>query len=153
MWQIAGKNIDAAIFAPVEPVEVLYDFEGPRTFTHRDRDGQLCLAHWCDSDYDINRFIVVPFTDALVQKLKTGEITLLEAINQPHAWILDLAHSGEIREAWSVNLSNLPEDVLPKRGTMLWPSLEPLKNARALGEEIQDGPSKIGIENIGSSPS
>ena len=51
----------------------------PRTFTHKDSAGQLCLAYWCDADRDFNRLIIVPFTDSLVHKLKTGEITLGDA--------------------------------------------------------------------------
>jgi hypothetical protein len=125
MWKVTGKPIDAGLFKPFEPVEVLYEFEGPRTFTHKDRAGQLCMAHWCDADRDLNRFIIVPFTSKLVHKLKTGAITLCDALDQPRVWLLDLAHSGEVREAWSVELSDLPPEVLPKTGTMLWPSLEP----------------------------
>jgi hypothetical protein len=125
MWQVPGKRIDAGLFKPFEPVEVLYEFEGPRTFTHKDSAGQLCLAHWCDTDPELNRFIIVPFTDSLVHKLKTGEITLGDALDQPRVWVLDLAHPGDVREVWSVELTDLPTDVLPKAGTMLWPSLEP----------------------------
>jgi hypothetical protein len=50
MWHVSGQSIDADLLKPLKPVEVLYDFDGPRTFTHWDRDGQLCLAHWCDAE-------------------------------------------------------------------------------------------------------
>jgi hypothetical protein len=127
MWQVRGNHINAGLFEPFEPVEVLYDFDGPRTFTHKDSAGQMCLAHWCDADRDFNRFIVVPFTDSSVQRLKSGEITLADVLDQPCVWVLDVAHSGDIREAWGVKLADLPADVLPKPGTMLWLSLERLE--------------------------
>lgn len=139
MWQVPGNHIDAGLFKPFEPVEVLYDFDGPRTFTHQDSAGQLCLAHWCDTDSDCNRFIVVLFTESLVQKLKSGEITLRGALDQPRVWVLDVAHAGDVREAWAVNFSDLPGDVLPKPGTMLWPSLERLIGAPGNGEVITEG--------------
>src|SRR4051794_32230870 len=45
IWRVSGKPIDAEILKPLDPLEVLYHFDGPRTFTNRDRDGQLYLAH------------------------------------------------------------------------------------------------------------
>ena len=127
MWQISGQLIDPEFFQPLQLVEVLYDFDGPRTFTHRDRDGRLCLAHWCDADSNFNRFIVVPFTEALVQKLKAGEISLSEALDGPCMWVLDLNRTDTVHEAWSVKLMDIPGDVLPKPDTMLWLSLEILR--------------------------
>jgi Family of unknown function (DUF6575) len=129
MWQVTGKRVDVGLFQPFKPEEVLYDFDGPRTFTHRDRGGQLCLAHWCDEDEEITRFLVVPFTEQLVKKLKEGELTLLDALNQPCLWALEVTHCGEPREAWIVQFTDLPPDVLPHPGTMLLRSLEGEKSA------------------------
>ncbi len=132
-------------------MEVLYDFDGPRTFTHKDSAGKLCLAHWCDADRDCNRFIVVPFSEPLVRKLKAGEITLGASLDQPRAWIVDVAHAGDIRAAWGVHLSELPADVLPKPGTMLWPALERLVGPRVNGEVVQEGqpPGNAATKSVG----
>jgi len=135
MWQVPGKTIDPGFLKPLDTVEILYDFEGPRTFTHCDRDGQLCLAHWCDADGEVNRFLVVPFTNKLVQKLKAGHLSLADALDQPRTWVVDLDHSGEVRHAWSVIFTDLPEDILPKAGTMLWPSLEPMVGSSAISSK------------------
>ena len=124
MWHVAGKRADVGLFQPFKPDEMLYDFDGPRTFTLRDRDGQLCLAHWCDEDQERTRFLVVPFTEQLVKKLKEGEMTLRDALNQPHLWALDVTRGGEPREAWIVQFTALPQDVLPHPGTLLLHSLE-----------------------------
>lgn len=142
MWQVTGKTIDPGLFEPFEEpfeaVEVLYDFDGPRTFSHHDRNAQLCLAHWCDADNDYNRFIVVPITDVLIQVLKIGAITLRDAIDQPRLWILDIAHCGKVHEAWKVSLANIPADVLPKPGTMLWASLERSITVKPLTKSLHD---------------
>jgi hypothetical protein len=139
MWHVSGKTIGVGLFQPFKPLEVLYDFDGPRTFTHFDHDGQLCLAHWCDEDGETTRFLVVPFSEHLVQQLKDGELTLRDALDQPRIWLLDIAHSGEPLAAWIVHLADLPSDVLPLPGTMLLPTLEPLLSLRAVGEDIQEG--------------
>ena len=60
MWSISGRQIEASRFSPFIPVTVLYEFDGPRTFTVNDADGELCLAHWCDEDDDVSRFLVAP---------------------------------------------------------------------------------------------
>ena len=36
MWQVSGNPIEPGLFKPFEPVEILYDFDGPRTFTNVD---------------------------------------------------------------------------------------------------------------------
>ena len=69
--------------------------------------------------------------DEVDLELKTGEMTLREAIDQPSLWIVDVAHSGTVREAWSPKLCDLPSDVLPKPGTMLWAFLESPLETRA----------------------
>lgn len=124
MWQVTGKSVDVGLFQPFEPQELLYDFDGPRTFTHRDCNGQLCLAHWCDEDQEVTRFLVVPFTEQLITKLKKGESTLRDALNQTRLWALDVTHCGELRQAWMVQFTDLPQDVLPHPGTKLLASLE-----------------------------
>lgn len=66
MWHVTGIPADAGRFTPFDATEVLYTFDGPKTFTFHDRQGQMYLAHWCDEDREIMRFIVVPFTPALL---------------------------------------------------------------------------------------
>src|ERR1700757_4445464 len=106
MWRVVGQPVDADTFRPFEPLEVLYDFDGPRTFTHRNHQGSLFLAHWCDAEPEFNRFIVVPCTESLVQKLKLGEITLRDALNQPRIWLLDQDDVGEVRQVSAVMMSD-----------------------------------------------
>jgi hypothetical protein len=140
VWDVPGKAVSAKVFEPFEPVEVLYDFDGPRTFTVLDRDGALCLAHWCDEDDSATRCLVVPFTDQLLGRLRAGELTLRDALNQPRVWVLDFSHEGKVLAAWLVQLGNLPPGVLPQPDTMLLPSLQPLLSLRATAVE---GPAGV----------
>src|SRR5437879_1103559 len=139
MWKVSGTRFGREMFEPFEPVETLCDVDGPRPFTFRDRMGQLCLAHWCDEESGTTRFIVVPFSNSLVHRLRAGELTLRDALDQPRIWIVDALFSGELHDAWAVQLTDLPSDALPYPGTMLLPALEPLISLRALGEGIQEG--------------
>ena len=126
MWSVPGRPVDAAQFTPFEPLEVLYDFDGPKTFTHLDHDRGLCLAHWCDADETATRFLVVPITPRQIERLKQGQLTLREALDQPRNWVLEGEPSGEVRQVWLVSFDDLPVGVLPQPGTMLLSSLEPV---------------------------
>lgn len=139
MWEVSGKPVPAERFRPFVPAEVLYDFDGPRTFTFRDADDELYLAHWLDGDRDAARFAVVPFSAALLAELKTGQISVRDALNQPRAFVIDIGPDATARAAWRVELGELPGDALPRPTTMLWPSLEPLASVRAVGERVRVG--------------
>ena len=139
MWPVRGRSIDPGRFQPFEPSQLLYEFDGPRTFTYQDREGELFLAHWCDEDGLVRRYLVVPFTGHLVQQLLTGELSVRDALNQPRAWLLEVDHQDHVRQAWRVELADLPGDVLPQSGTMLLARLEPLLSVRALGDGIHEG--------------
>ena len=130
MWNVPGKPVDAALFSPLRPAKVLYEFDGPKTFTFFDQDGEMCLAHWCDEDQGTTRFIAVAFSVPLLAKLEKGVISVRDALEQPRAWILDEDAGGKVCAAWRVEVTELPPEALPKAGTLLLPALE---RARAAG--------------------
>ncbi len=124
MWKVPGKPVDPQRFSPLRPVKTLYEFEGPKTFTFRDQEGELCLAHWCDEEDCLTRYIVVVFSNRLVAQLEQGIIAVREALEQPRAWVLEEDADGNICSAWRVEVADLPEEVLPKPGTLLLPTFE-----------------------------
>lgn len=124
MWTVPGKAVDTAPFAALRPAKILYDFDGPMSFTFHDQSGELFLAHWCDEDGEVTRFIAVPFSNRLLDKLEHGEISLREALEQPRAWVLDEDRQGKVVAAWRVEIGELPHDVLPKSGALLTAALE-----------------------------
>ena len=141
MGQVKGKAVDPGRFSPFQALKVLYDFDGPRSFTFLDGDGELNFALWFDENTEFVRYLVVPFSDDLVARLVKGQMSLREAIDQPRLWIVDVNADGTPQAAIRTHLSDLPEEELPVPGTMLLPSLEPLLSLRAIGEPIQ--PSAI----------
>ncbi|MFO0965654.1 MAG: DUF6575 domain-containing protein [Gemmataceae bacterium] len=124
MWQPSGKPVDPERFAALRPIQTLYEFDGPRTFTFRDRDGELCLAHWCDEERETSRFIVVAFSNALVSRLEQGLLPIRQALEQPRAWLVDQGADGSVRAAWRVELEDIPEEALPKPGIPLQPQVK-----------------------------
>ena len=125
MWTIQGKTVDPSRFQPFEPVNVLYEFDGPRIFTIHDADGELNLAYWSDEDEKVCRYVVVPTTPKLIASLQRGGISVFDALNQPRCWLCDVSTKGEIARCERVDFDAIPRDSLPAIGTMLLPSLEP----------------------------
>lgn len=124
MWHAPGKEISVEPFRPFQPLQVLYEFDGPKTFTFVGQDDELYLAHWCDEDTEAVRYIVVLFSPALTQQLENGTLTLRQALDQPRVWIVDVDHTGTPHTGWNTSLADLPGDVLPKEGTKLLAALE-----------------------------
>jgi hypothetical protein len=122
--------MDPARFAPFRPSKVLYDFDGPRTFTFLDSEGELFLALWFDENAETIRYLVVPFSTPLLDRLEAGQMSIRESLDQPRLWVVDVDNGGKPVRATRTTLADLPEDELPPVGTMLLPSLEPPPSLR-----------------------
>jgi hypothetical protein len=139
MWDIQGKTIDVGRFSPFDPDEILYEFDGPRIFTLRDCDGELNLAYWSDEDESGTRYVVVPTSVKILERLRQGVLSVFDALNQPRCWVCDVSMDGSPSGCSLVDFEAIPSDALPAQGTMIWPSLEPLLTLRAVGDEIVPG--------------
>ncbi len=139
MWTIPGKRTDPSFLRPFDPVEILYEFDGPRIFTTLDVDGERNLVYWSDEDESVCRYVVAPTTQRILDSLQSGIISVHDALNQPRCWLCDVTSDGEIVGCQLVDFEAIPNDALPALGTMLWPSLEPLLTLRAIGQEIAPG--------------
>ena len=139
MWEVLGESIAPERFEPFQPSEVLDQYDGPRVFTFTSRQEEFYLAFWCDNDDQCERYLVVPCDASLRVKLTAGHISVLEALDQPWLWVVDTDRTGRPSRSWRSALQQLPREILPKRGTMLCPSLEPLLSVRALGVQIGEG--------------
>jgi len=139
MWEIDGKIADTGRFGPLEPVEVLYDFDGPRIFTVKDSEGELNLAYWSDEDGEATRYVIVPTSLKIVDSLRRGIVSVHDALSQPRCWVCDVKHDDGLFRCRRMDFESIPQDALPAPGTMLLPSLEPLLTLRAVGTEIVPG--------------
>lgn len=135
MWNVGGTTVNPRRFQPFEPVEVLYDFDGPRIFTLNDSEGELNLAYWSDEDDRVCRYVIVPTTPKIVASLRAGRISVFDALDQPRCWLCDVTHQGELSDCRRVSFEAVPRDSLPTIGTMLLPTLEPLPPRRVVSDE------------------
>ena len=138
-WDVDGIACGPELFGDFEPREVLYEFDGPRIFTIANGAGDDFLVYICDENDDHTRHLVVPTSDAIVRALRSGFITVLDALNQPWTWLVDRAHNGQFERARKIAFRQMPDGTIPLRGTLLWPSLRPILSVRMVGASIQRG--------------
>ena len=136
MWNINGQIAAKERFEPFTAVEVLDDYDGPRIFTLKDSDGELNLACWSDGDKGNSRFVVAPTTTKILDSLRTGEISVFDALNQPRCWVCDVSADGDVGKCWRVDFDSILRDALPSADTRLLASLEPLLVDEVLADQV-----------------
>ncbi|AMV24593.1 hypothetical protein VT84_09370 [Gemmata sp. SH-PL17] len=119
MWAVKGQRRRPSSIK-IEPATVLYEYDGPRIFTC-DVGGKLFLAYQCGEDEKRLRFLLVPTTSYAIWTLVKGYQDLRSMIAVKGARLVDLAYDGETQSYWDVSVLDIPHDVLPKHGVMLWP--------------------------------
>ncbi len=124
MWSIVARGGQTPVFDDFEPADVLYEFDGPRIFTLQDQEGELHLACWSDEDEHACRYLVVPTTAAILQGLRSGRLSVRDALNQPRCWICDLRDDGSRPVCQRIDFDSIPGTALPFGDTLLWPVLE-----------------------------
>lgn len=137
-WEIKGPTADLTSFGRLDPVEVLYEFDGPRVFTTRSSLGDL-LCFLVDDDGELRRYIAAPTNPIVLGKLKSGYRSLHDALDQPWVWFVDIGYDGTPKAVWKGTLADAPDDTLPQKGVMLWPHLEPIFALRAIGAGLSEG--------------
>jgi hypothetical protein len=137
-WTVTADKFDIETFKGFAPDEVLYDFDGPRIFTVSNSLGEL-LFYLADEQDNTARYIVVPTSAKIVEQVKTGASSVREALDQPWVWIVDAQLDGTPVNAWKGVLNDIPADVLPQSGVMLYPHLEPVLSLRAIGDTLAKG--------------
>jgi hypothetical protein len=71
--------------------------------------------------------------------LRTGSISVFDALDQPRCWLCDVTHQGVLSACQRVEFEAVPRDSLPAVGTMLLPGLETPPPLRAIGAEVAAG--------------
>lgn len=129
------------VLGGLTPCEVLYEFEGPCIFTAQTAHGAAVLAYLAEDleEEQRLRYIVATTSEMTVHELKCGVISVRQALDRGSLWMVDFDYGYRPVHAFSVRSEQLPEDSMPLRGTMLWPSLEPAFTVRLVGSDIQEG--------------
>jgi hypothetical protein len=144
-WTPSGKQLPPDFLGDLQPEDVLVDYEGPRSFTARDRSGELLFAHQCGESDDIWRYAIVPFSESRLAELTHGRLDLWSALSQPRLWIVDITVDGSVVSCVSTSLNEIPETCRPHRGVMLYAEHEPLLSLRAIGHHVEMGRANLGV--------
>lgn len=121
-WELAQlPEVDLSFVGNLQPLEVLYDSEGPCIFTARTPSHALVLAYLSEEREDerLRRFIVATTSDETIASLRAGVISVREAIERGSLWIVDVDTTHKPVKAYAVETEALPDDALPDPTVML----------------------------------
>ncbi|MBU6161196.1 MAG: hypothetical protein KGO50_08740 [Myxococcales bacterium] len=85
------------------------------------------------------RYIVATTSERTVHALKQGALTVREALLRGSLWLVDTDQSYAPQRAFFIELDDIPDDVLPAPGIMLWAHLQPALTVRLVGDSIVEG--------------
>ena len=103
---------DNNLVGSLDPVEILYEFDGFQVFTSLTPDGTLLLVYTCNEDGDL---LAVPTSQKVLDDLKSGQIALLNALRQPWVWSVGYDRKTVRKCSWDL----LPSKHLPRPGVKL----------------------------------
>ncbi len=148
-WPVFPTREAATAVGDLAPIEILYEFEEPLIFTARSSSGRMLFVYAaCRSDFletpdsaqSFTRYLVAPTSPAILEKLKKGAWTVLQALDQPILWIADVLDLDCSVSACELSgLGDVPEAVLPERDRTLWAHLMPILSYRLIGDGLVEG--------------
>jgi hypothetical protein len=142
-WNVDGEPIAPEWLGELAPVETLYEFDGPRIYVARVQNRPV-IVYESDADDEraVRRLLVAPTNEKILDALKAGARSLLEALNQPWLHAVDQAFDHRVVAAWHLpkGLSSVPEPFKPVAGTLLSVELEQERRSNE-----PDSPSRAGF--------
>lgn len=114
-WTDLGRLVDVATLGTLTPVDVLYEYEGPRVFTSVAPDGSQLLAYVCAESASGLWLLVVPSAEYVVSTLKSGRISLRDAFDQTQIWLVKQDLEGNNVSVRRITIDMVPTINLPQR--------------------------------------
>lgn len=127
------------------PLDILYEFDGPRIFSLRSRSGELLLAYLCDQVGNELVFLLAPTSQNAIHHLESGQMSVRDAIAQPWIWIIARDRHWSIVGCKSSSFDDLPEAVLPERGVPLLADHIPLLVTKQIGPFLVPGRIPVSV--------
>ncbi|MFT4978909.1 MAG: hypothetical protein ACI8S6_004819 [Myxococcota bacterium] len=129
-WPTINYPGQLRLLGNLEPEEVLYAFDNqPWIFTSRSELFGLLLVYLAgeDDDQGCYHYLVTNHRDeTVIEQLKAGQITVYNALTSGELlFVVDRSFDGAWLAAAPRRVTQLPEDVLPERETLLLPEHEP----------------------------
>jgi hypothetical protein len=137
MWTVVTRPSQALWLKGLVPERVLDEYDGPRLFTMRSDQNDLLLAYLCAQDAEVERFLVVPTNDMIINDLEKSEIAVRDAlVGRGWSWLVDRMKDGSISILGALDPSAVPEDALPTHGARLSPNAQPFLCLKMIGEAM-----------------
>jgi len=141
LWDVTACDYPPELIGNLFPAEeMLFEYNGPAIFTFKTRWNGIAIAYLSDEDDNILRYVIAPTNQTIVENLKSGIISVRNALDQPMIWLADVRTSDwSISRSWQIQIEDLPEDALPKPDLMLYRHLEPLGTVKSEDESLTEG--------------
>jgi len=137
MWTVPTKVSSWPDIERLTPERILDEYDGPRLFTTRTKDGNLLLAYQCAEDSEGERFLLVPASEQLVSEIENNQIALRDALQERGwAWLIDRDRHGSLTSPVEVDPRLLPENALPKSGIRLSNDEAVMLRVRMIGDGL-----------------
>lgn len=142
VWSIAGEKAGWPDMGSLEPLCVLMDYDGPRFFVAKSNDRNFFLVYQIGEDQTRERFLLVPATERFIEDIQANRVNLRDALTTSRlVWFVDRFRNGTLSDSHSIDVTDVPDDVLPESGVYLFPSAEPLLRLKLNGEGL--GPDQV----------
>lgn len=135
-WKPRGSSEDRQGASYIEPSEVLYEIDLPMIFV-TDEGPWKSIWYLCDKTDSLLRYLRSGTNTDIIDQLKSGSISVLQALRYPHHEIIDLDFSFQIVSSWKTNIEWIPSEFLPKQHAMLHADLEPILDIKFTGSNIK----------------
>src|SRR4051794_25403187 len=122
MWKARGRTVSTDTVGSFAPTEVLFDYDGPRTFVCISPQGALLFAHQCGEDRDCVRFAVVGITQELLEYVKAGDTDVWSVLKRSPLLLVDVGADWVVLAVLEASFDWIPARYLPKPGVKLWPA-------------------------------
>lgn len=114
MWQ----PIDTSIFGDLKPEETFIYYDGPLSFSIRNKDRWFYI-HACDFAEGYQDFFARETTIDELESLKENKIQLYDFLKEAPILYLVRENFGKPLEAWIVNADEFSSDNFPTKGVYL----------------------------------
>lgn len=115
MWTVDEPFQAAWSEEPISPKDILYEFDGPLTFTTQFGFFDA-LFHKIGDRRGSQFFLACEASPEKVEALKTGALSIRGALDSKKYWIVELSSSLQVKRYWSCSCADLPQKFLPKSG-------------------------------------
>ncbi len=114
-----SHQVDIAFLGSGVPTEVLYEAECPIIYTIDTSLGQQLLAYVADETSDCQWVLLAPCNPSMVADLRDGRCAVRDALTGSWLWLAKREYGGRWLEVWSVDPKLIPNDYLPRPGTVV----------------------------------